>query len=279
MLTQVRPPARVSLGLTRVLLLKLAFYLSLVLALPLLSACDIVTADFKSEERAEWRKSYPLAAGARLEIGNINGKIDVESSTGDAVEVVAVKVARAGSPEGAREALERIQIAESVTTSLVRIETKIARPSGVFHGGAEVRYTVKVPAAIDTRFTTVNGGIDVTGLTGRVNLETTNGGIKALAIGGALEASTTNGGVEVELARVAAPGVTLECTNGGISLRLPADARATISASVTNGGIDTGDLALDSSEASRRRLEARLNGGGLPIKLSGTNGGISLGSR
>ena len=52
-----------------------------------------------------------------------------------------------------------------------------------------------------------------------------------------------------------------EIYNGGISLRLPGDARATISASVANGGIDTGGLSLETTDSSRRRLEARLNGG------------------
>jgi hypothetical protein len=85
--------------------------------------------------------------------------------------------------------------------------------------------------------------------------------------------------VDVELTRVSEPGVSLSCTNGGIKLRLPADAKATISASTTNGGIDTGGLAVDSAETSRRRLEGRLNGGGPNIRLEGTNGGIRIASR
>jgi DUF4097 and DUF4098 domain-containing protein YvlB len=138
---------------------------------------------------------------------------------------------------------------------------------------------VKVPASADVRFSTVNGGIDLLGLTGRVNAETTNGGIRAREVGGPIEASTTNGGVDVELTRVADAGVKLECTNGGIKLRLPGNARASISASVTNGGIDADGLSLETSESTRRRLEARLNGGGPVVRLSGTNGGIRIASR
>ena len=143
----------------------------------------------------------------------------------------------------------------------------------------EVRYTVKVPAAADVDFSTVNGGIEVSGLTGRIKTETTNGGIVGRDIGGPIEATTTNGGVEVDVTRIADQGVRLGCTNGGITLRLPQDARATITASVTNGGISTGGLNLDKSESSRRRLEARLNGGGPPVRLEGTNGGITIDGR
>jgi putative adhesin len=98
-------------------------------------------------------------------------------------------------------------------------------------------------------------------------------------VSGGIEATTTNGGVDVDLTKVGDAGVKLGCTNGGIKLRLPSDARATISASVSNGGIEANGLQLDTTEGTRRRLEARLNGGGPPIRLEGTNGGIRIGAR
>ena len=67
------------------------------LVLPLLLAsagCDIVTAEFRSEETAEWRKSYPLDASGRVEISNINGKIDVQPADGNTLQVVAIKKAK-----------------------------------------------------------------------------------------------------------------------------------------------------------------------------------------
>ena len=73
-------------------------------------------------------------------------------------------------------------------------------------------------------------------------------------------------------------GATLSCTSGGIKLMLPSDAPATISASITSG-IDTAGLSLKPTEITRRRLEARLNGGGPVIRIGGTNGGIRIASR
>jgi hypothetical protein len=243
------------------------------------SACDIVTANNRVQEKAEWRKSYELQAGGRVEVVNVNGKIDVEPSDGNRVEVVAWKVARGSTADAAREALGRIEILESASSSAVRIETRLPRAAFLNMGGSEVQYTVKVPAAAIGRFTTTNGGIDVSGVQGRVTAETTNGGIRGREVGGAIEASSTNGGIDVELTRVAEEGVKLECTNGGIKLRLPADARATVSASITNGGINTDGLSLEVSESTRRRLEARMNGGGPAVRLEGTNGGIRIAGR
>ena len=244
------------------------------------SACDIITADLKAKESQEWRKTYQLQPGGRVEVSNVNGKIDVTPSSDNTVEVVATKIGRGATAEAAKAALERVEIVEQSSPEQIKIETKVPRSNGLFNGSAQVEYVVRVPATAEVKFTTVNGGIELAGLKGRINAETTNGGVRARNVGGPIEATTTNGGVEVELTEVMEPGVKLECTNGGIRLRLPSDAKANLSASITNGGIDVSGMSLErTTESSRRRLEARLNGGGPAIRLSGTNGGIHIGSK
>jgi hypothetical protein len=81
----------------------------------------------------------------------------------------------------------------------------------------------------------------------------------------------------VDVDEVAERGIELGCTNGGINLRLPRDSKATLEARITNGGIAADGLDLElTGQASRRRLEGRLNGGGPRIVLAGTNGGIRI---
>ena len=61
---------------------------------------------------------------------------------------------------------------------------------------------------------------------------------------------------------------------------VPESAKADVSASCTNGGISVApDLKLEVTEQSRRSLEGRLNGGGTPIELHTTNGGVRLKAR
>jgi type VI protein secretion system component VasA len=123
------------------------------LVLPLLiavsAACDVITADLKHSERAEWRRSYELSRSGRVEINNVNGKINVEPSTGQTVEVAAVKIAKGATAELAKESLNRVEIVETVTREMVRITTKFPRSGDSWlHGsGLQVEYTVKVPAA------------------------------------------------------------------------------------------------------------------------------------
>ena len=66
----------------------------------------------------------------------------------------------------------------------------------------EVRYHVKAPRTATVRATTVNGGVTVDAMDGRVIAQTTNGGVVAKEIGGGIEARTVNGGVRVQLASV-----------------------------------------------------------------------------
>ncbi len=252
--------------------------------LPLLlvsaSGCDLAMAHHGQSASADWRKTWDLPPDGRVEIRNVNGKIDVQTSAGGAVEVVAHKTASAGSVGAAQEALGRIEIAEEASAGGIRLETKMPKNTG---GGLfsrvsqQVNYVVKLPAGAEVVMRTVNGGITLEGLSGRVEAQTTNGAVKARNISGPISAATTNGGVEVDLERLAEGGVTLSCTNGGIRLRLPSDAKATLSARVTNGGVSMDGLTLDKSgDNNRRRLEGRLNGGGAPVRIEGTNGGISI---
>jgi DUF4097 and DUF4098 domain-containing protein YvlB len=243
------------------------------------TGCDLVTADFKHSATSVWRKNYTLEQGGHFEVSNVNGKIRVEPSEGSQVEIVAEKKGRAASEELAKQAADRVEIKETVSGSSIRVETKTPQTNGLFRGSTEVSYSVRVPAEAQVKLTTVNGGIELSRLNGKIDAETTNGAIVARDIGGPIEASTTNGGVEVDLTQVSKGGVKLECVNGGIKLRVPPEAAATISASVANGGIDAGGLKLETTESSRRSLEGRLNGGGPLIKIEGTNGGIRIAAR
>src|SRR5258708_21227001 len=124
-----------------------------VLVLPLLlgplAGCGIVTA--RSKETTEWNKTYQLTAGGRVEINDVNGKIAVEPSTGNTVDVTAIKRSRGGSPDAAKAALDRVTIVEDVSPSRIRIDTKWPNLSRLMFNGGRVPggYRVKVPAVAE----------------------------------------------------------------------------------------------------------------------------------
>src|SRR3954468_17965182 len=75
------------------------------LVLPLLlasSGCAIVTAEFRSEETAEWRKSYPLPASGRPGVKKVKGKNHRAAPGGHPGEGVGLKKAKGPSSEAAK---------------------------------------------------------------------------------------------------------------------------------------------------------------------------------
>jgi DUF4097 and DUF4098 domain-containing protein YvlB len=247
----------------------------------LASACDVNlgNGDFSvgmASGRASdtWDRTYTVSPGGRVELENGNGAIDVTQATDGKLSVHAERIAKASSDEAAKQLLAKIEIVENVKPDAVRLETRAPK---VMRGGAEVKYSVKVPAGLAVHVTNTNGTVTLTGLANAVDANTTNGGIHGENLSGTVSATTTNGGVNLTLAKLGAGGITAETTNGGMSIEIPSDSKADITAHVVNGGIGVENLKLETvGDQSRRRVEGRINGGGPHIELSTTNGGIRL---
>ena len=245
------------------------------------SACDVNIGEHglsmglsAGKAQNEWTKTYTVSPGGRLEIVNINGVINAAPATGGQIEVRAERIAKGSNDEAAQELLKQIEIVETASADLVRIETKAPRQS-FGRSGSEVRYWVKVPAGLAVNFETVNGGVRLENLDGQVVASTTNGGVKGSGLKGQVKASTTNGGVDIAMSEVTGE-IDLDTTNGGIRLTLPRTTRAHVEARCTNGGVSIDDSfeGYESGEKSRRRASATLNGGGARISPEAANGGV-----
>ncbi|HMF98354.1 MAG TPA: DUF4097 family beta strand repeat-containing protein [Vicinamibacterales bacterium] len=240
------------------------------------AACDVHLHGLAGRATDEWTHTYPLEPGGEIEIDNTNGRIEVEGADTSSVEVRAERIARGATDTAARELLPRIVIKEDARPDRLSIRTE--RMSGIMIGASfEVRYHVKAPKSAVVNVTNTNGQVSLTGLNGKVTAHTTNGQVKGDTLTGAVDARTTNGGVNIDLSSIGREPISLHTTNGGVTLTLPESGKADISASVTNGGISVGDFQnLDVAEKSRRHFEAKLNGGGAPIELQTTNGGVRI---
>ena len=245
------------------------------------AACDVNlgNGDFSlglvsGQSTDTWTRSYTVAAGGRFEVVNVNGVVQVEPGTGSAIEIRAERRAKASSDESAKELLGKVQMLEDVKPDAVRVE---AKPPKTIRGGVEVKFFVKVPAGVNVIARTVNGGIKLMNVPNDVEASTTNGGVEADQVSGTLRVTTTNGGVRLALSGLGKGGLHAETVNGGVNVELPKDASANLSARVVNGGLGVDNLQLETiGERTRRRLEGKLNGGGPPIDLGTTNGGIHL---
>lgn len=239
-------------------------------------ACEV---DFvpRAEAREEWKKSYTLEAGGELAIENTNGKIVVRPGTGNAVEIVATRIAKAGSDEAAKQLLAEMKMEETLSAAGVKVSSRQARLS---MGGRQYRvdYEVRAPIGAALKLSATNGEIDVAEWEGRVEMSATNGKLHGTALKGEVDASTTNGEITVRLASLSDRGVKVETTNGEVTVEVPKDAKGRIVARVTNGDISVSGLNVEASPANnRRRYEGALNGGSGPtISVQTTNGTVNV---
>jgi DUF4097 and DUF4098 domain-containing protein YvlB len=238
------------------------------------SACDVVVTSLESKGKAQeqWSRTYQLGSG-ELEIVNTNGSIEVVGAEGTEVQIVAELTAKGATDEDAKKVLADVRIAENVSASRIRLETKPPTGEG---RRVDAKYRVKVPASLNLRITTQNGSLDASAIKGTLKAETGNGSVKGRDLTGSVEATTTNGSVRLDVVAVAAGGIRAETVNGSVDVSMPAAAKADVQANCVNGRISVEGMKLDGPETTRRRVEGRLNGGGPKIVLETTNGRIQL---
>ncbi|HEX2060565.1 MAG TPA: DUF4097 family beta strand repeat-containing protein [Thermoanaerobaculia bacterium] len=229
-------------------------------------------------------KTFDVRPGATLSLSNVNGSVTVSAWDQPRVRVVAVKEVK-GDRDDVNEALRELRVEMTPKDGGLVVNTRYPRRDGVSsifdwltgdHVQASVRYEVTVPRTMNIDLETVNGRIRVAEVSGNHVLETTNGRIEVARCAGSLDASTTNGGISAELTSVAKnQPLRFETTNGRIEVALPANLAVDVDAGTTNGSIHS-DLPVSTTRVSRNSLRGSINGGGTPIRLRTTNGGIAI---
>jgi len=234
----------------------------------------------KYEETIE--RNFDFKSGGKLVLSNTNGKITIRSWDEERVQIKAELRIRAPDGEEAKEIAQKAIEIDYVPEE-IRITTK-GQGNKSFRNfllgrkrGVSVNYTLSVPRRVNLDIRSVNGGMGIADIEGRIEARTTNGGIGISSVSGSVNAHTTNGGIKVELNEVSPnESMSFTTTNGGIKVCLPQTIKADISARTTNGGIHT-DLPLEvKGSFNSRNIRGKINGGGASIELHTTNGGISI---
>jgi hypothetical protein len=229
--------------------------------------------DFVTEE---FHQTYPLAANGRVDLSNINGSVHIMAWDQNQVKVDAIK--RADDADG----LKRMEIRVDAHSDALVIETKYHQDDDNWgrrgNHMSEVEYTLTVPrtARLD-EIKLINGGLDVTGVSGEVWASCINGKLVAKGLAGDSKLSTINGPLEANFENLRATRIELSSVNGPVRLLLPSDAKARIEATTVHGGIDN-DFGLHTNNHRfvGHDLKGELGGGGVEIRLSNVNGLINV---
>ena len=216
-----------------------------------------------------------VRAGSLLEVdGKRNGGIQVTGEDRTDVLIRACIQTTGASEQEAQAMAKSVRIETSPT---VRAE------NSTDESGWAVSYEILVPRSTNLKLQTHNGGISIDSVEGKIEFEALNGGINLIDVAGDVKGTTTNGGVNVKLSGNSWKGIGLnvETKNGGVNLTLPETYAARIETGTINGGFKS-DIAAMNMERNERargiRLNTDLNGGGAPVRVITTNGGVRINS-
>jgi len=214
-------------------------------------------------------------------IRNTNGPIEVVAGVGDSLVVHAEKSWRRSDPQSVQ--LIPVLTERGLTVCAVwearerRCEEggdyKI---SGVKKNDVAVRFTVQLPRNVPVDASTVNGELQIDGVSAPVEARTINGRVAVNTSTGPVNATTINGSIEANMQALTSGDVHLTTVNGSVSAGLPRQINANIDAQTVNGRVETDFPVKIVGKISPRHLRGTIGNGGATLKLVTVNGSITL---
>lgn len=249
--------------------------LPLLVALPLLAVAANCATGLHFEPTAEETETFreEFRPGELLDLRNVNGRVDISAWNQEGAEIVARKVGPSDS------ALDEIDVEVRRTSEGVRVRTRYPKRRRMWGGKyGSVHYSVRVPEHADLRVETVNGPVEVAGISGEVEAQTVNGTLRLTEHRGSVNAKTVNGRIECALDRLReGEEHSFRTVNGRVELTLGREANGRVDARAVNGRVVM-DLAdsenLDTP--TRRRKTVQVGAGGGECRVRTVNGAIHI---
>ena len=214
-------------------------------------------------------------------IRNTNGPIEVVAGTGDSLIVHVEKSWRTSDPQS-------VQIIPVLTERGLTVcavwearerrceEGGDYRINGVKKNDVAVRFTVQLPRNVPVDASTVNGELQIDGVSAPVDAKTINGRVAVNTSTGPVNATTINGSIEANMQALTTGDVHLTTVNGSVRAGLPRQINAEIDAQTVNGRVETDFPVKIVGKISPRHLRGTIGNGGATLKLVTVNGSITL---
>ncbi|HEX8071869.1 MAG TPA: HEAT repeat domain-containing protein [Pyrinomonadaceae bacterium] len=217
-------------------------------------------------ERVELKQSYPLSAGARVELTNIDGSVRVEPTDGQAAEVRVNSYSAYDNPR--KLTVE----ASGNSLSLRGPEPGVRRYDDTRHS-----VTLKLPRRVELIVTNARESVQVGDMEGPVRLQGVSGNVSVAQATGGAEITKVSGTVVMNLARLAQPGVRVQDVKGSVSLRFLDELNAELQTTNIKGKVyvEVPNVAVE-GEMSRSDVRAKIGTGGPAISVSDVAGSVKL---
>jgi DUF4097 and DUF4098 domain-containing protein YvlB len=211
--------------------------------------------------------------GGRLEVGGLeNGDVAIQGGDVGAIEIHTLIEAQAPTEEEAKEIAGQVQVEADAGSVRAR------GPRTQHWRNWSVSYRILVPRHYDISLAAENGDVDVTDVSGHLDLGSENGDVTLNRVGGAIRLKSENGSVDVALegTRLDGEGLDVESETGSVDVHVPAAFAAHIDARS-----ETGSMTVDFPVTVQGRLDPHhvttdIGGGGPTIRISTESGMVSI---
>jgi hypothetical protein len=217
---------------------------------------------------ATFERNYKIKGLIQLSVGTGLGSIHINAGAANRVHVIGhVKSDWGGNVE------DRVQkVADNPPISMTQTVIQIGGPQDPAKN-MSIDYEIEAPA--DTMVYALSGAGDITviGVGARVNLHSGSGDIHASEIKGVLHAQSSTGDITVG----GFPTADWVVDSGSGNLELwPATAPLNVDASTGSGRIFTDRNLPVQQLDDKRRISARLNGGGPTVRMQTDSGDVHV---
>lgn len=236
-------------------------------------ADGMVSENATGQTREEKRESYELAPGARVEVVNINGSVNIETSDTKTADIYIERVG------GSAESLNRRRVDIECDLNTLRIYGSRGSTSfwaRLFSSNPTERVTLKLPRQIALFAKGINGPVVADDVESSLEVRGVNGRVQVGSANGAADLSGINGNVVLALKQLNLDAVSLSGINGNIELKLASGVNGYLDVKGINGRLVADGAPMTIEEGKRGRYWAQIGSGGNSITAKGINGNIRV---
>lgn len=214
-------------------------------------------------EREEVPQTFQLSPGARVELSNINGSIDVGTMEGNTAELRVTSYSHGANPR-------KLSVEQTGAGLVVRGERARA-------DNTSYRVALKLPRRVELTVNGASGNVRVGELDGAVRLSNVSGSVGVAQAAGSAEVSQVSGSVTLKMSKLGAGGVRVRNVSGKVSLRFLDEVNADLRTTAVKGKVyvELANVAVQ-GEMSNADFRARIGTGGAPINVSDVTGSVHL---
>jgi DUF4097 and DUF4098 domain-containing protein YvlB len=215
--------------------------------------------------RSEIHRQYQLAPNTTVEISQIAGPVEIETTTGEWAEINIVNSAETQADlncldSPVEQTPGKLVIRSKSLCNIVRVNQRV---------------TLKLPRNINLDLKQIAGDVRIGTTEGMVRLESIAGHVSTGSLQTA-EMSSLASGLSMEIKQIGKRGVRLSSITGSVELALSDNLNAQFEASSVVGNVVSDIPSIKLSTDGRSDFEAQIGSGGPVITISSVRGGIRL---